>query len=66
MKRDLLIAVCITLVLAASLTLRRKPEQMACASDTYAKALTAVRNVARHGRGEPPLACLHGSLAWLP
>jgi hypothetical protein len=66
MKRDVLIAVCITVLVAIPFALKRKPEQMACASDTYAKAITVVRNIGRHGRGQPQLTCVPGALAWLP
>jgi len=65
MKRDVLIAVCIALLVVIPLALKRKPEQMACASDTYAKAITVVRNIGRHGRGQPQLTCVSGALAWL-
>ena len=65
MKRDVLIAVCIALLVVIPLALKRKPERMACASDTYAKAITVVRNIGRHGRGQPQLTSVTGALAWL-
>jgi len=65
MKRDVLISVCIALLVVIPLALKRKPEQMACASDTYAKAITIVRNIGRYGRGQPQLTCGPSSLAWL-
>ena len=65
MRRDVLISVCIALLVVIPLGLKRKPEQMACASDTYAKAITVVRNIARHGRGQPQLTCVPGTLTWL-
>jgi hypothetical protein len=65
-KGNLLVAVFVTPLLAISLTLRRKPEQVVCAIDTYAKVRTVVRNTARHGLGQPQLVCVPGALAWSP
>ena len=65
MKRDVLISVCIALLVVIPLAFKRKPEQMACASDTYAKAITVARNIARHGPGQPQLTCVPSALAWL-
>jgi len=61
MKRDVLIAVCIALLVVIPLALKRKPEQMACASDTYAKAIMLVRNIGRQGRGQQQVSCSIGN-----
>ena len=66
MARHYLAVAVLTLLMAVCDAARRKPEQLACAADTYARAVTQFKNLARHGRGQPPVTCLRGSLAWLP
>ena len=53
----MLILVVLTLLLAVSHAARRKPEQLACATDFYAKAVVPVKNINRKLRGMPQLAC---------
>jgi len=60
MMRDVLLAVCIALLVMIPLALKRKPDQMACASDTYAKAIMLVRNIGRQGRGQQKVSCSVG------
>jgi len=67
MARPHLILVVLTLLLAASHAAKRKPEQLVCAADYYARAMTTVRNLSRQGRGQPPLTCpADNAVAWLP
>ncbi len=49
MPRPWLIVLALSLVLAVSMAARRKPAQLACAADTYARAVTMVKNLARQG-----------------
>ena len=55
--RDWIVIVSITLVIALCLAARRKPEDLVCAADTYARAATQMLNLKRQGRGQAPLAC---------
>ena len=57
MTRTHLILAVISLALAVCMAAKRKPEQLVCAADYYARAVTAVKNLTRQGRGQPPLAC---------
>ena len=57
MARRYLILVALSLLLAACLAAHRKPKQLACATDTYARAVTMVKNLARRGRGQAPVSC---------
>ena len=57
MTRPWLIVLALSLVLAVSMAARRKPAQLACAADTYARAVTTVKNLARRGRGQAPISC---------
>lgn len=57
MARPYLIVLLLTLVLAVCVAARRKPEQLACDADYYARAVMTVKNLARHGRGQAPLRC---------
>ena len=66
MARPYLIVLALSLVLAVCDAARRKPEQLACAADYYARATTTVKNLTRHGRGQPPLTCpADQALSWL-
>ncbi len=72
MTHPWLLVLALTLLLAVCDTARRKPEQLACASDTYARAVTQFKNLARRGRGQAPLSChdparvrLQGDRPWL-
>ena len=57
MTRTYLILTVSSLALAVCIAAKRKPEQLVCAADTYARAVTAVKNLTRQGRGQPPLTC---------
>ena len=57
MTRPWLIVLALSLVLAVSMAARRKPAQLACAADTYARAVTMVKNMSRQGRGQAPISC---------
>ncbi len=67
MARPYLIVLVLTLLLAVCDAARRKPEQLACAADYYARAVMTVKNTARNGRGQPPLTCpSNRAMVWLP
>ena len=66
MTRSWLIVLALSLVLAVSMAARRKPEQLACAADTYARAVTTVKNLARRGRGQAPISCAPSAWACRP
>lgn len=57
MTRHYLFILALSLVLAVCHTARRKPEQLVCAADYYARAMTTVKNLTRQGRGQAPLTC---------
>ena len=64
--RPYLIVLTLSLALPFCQATRRKPEQLACAADYYARAATTVKNLTRQGRGQPPLTCpADKALAWL-
>lgn len=66
MARPYLIVLLLTLVLAVCVAARRKPEQLACDADYYARAVMTVKNLVRHGRGQAPLRCPSGTVdRWL-
>jgi len=58
MARPYLFVLLLSLVLAVCNTARRKPEQLVCATDFYAKAMTTVGNLSRKGRGQAPRRCV--------
>ena len=67
MTRPYLIILAISLALAVCMAAKRKPEQLACAADYYARAVRVVKNLTRQGRGQPPLTCAaYDSVARLP
>jgi len=67
MTRPYLIILAMSLALAVCIAAKRKPEQLVCAADYYARAVTAVKNLTRQGRGQPPLTCAADhALAGLP
>ena len=67
MVRTYLMLVVLTLLLAVSHSARRKPEQLACATDFYAKAVVPVKNINRKWRGMPQFTCpANSAVAWLP
>ena len=67
MTRTYLILTVISLALAVCTAAQRKSEKLACAADYYARAVTAVKNLTRQGRGQPPLTCAaHDSVGGLP
>ena len=67
MVRTYLMLVVLTLLLAVSHSARRKPQQLACATDFYAKAVVPVKNINRKVRGMPSLNCAPDNvLAWRP
>lgn len=65
MARPYLIVLVLSLLLAVCDAARRKPQDLACATDLYAKAVVPVKNINRKLRGLPLLTCTtDNELAW--
>ena len=58
MARPYLIVLVLSLLLAVCDAARRKPQELACATDLYAKAVVPVKNINRKVRGMPLLTCV--------
>lgn len=62
MARPYLIVLVLSLLLAVCDAARRKPQELACATDLYAKAVVPVKNINRKQRGIPVLSCATDNL----
>ena len=62
MARPYLIVLALSLLLAVCDVARRKPQELACATDLYAKAVVSVKNINRKQRGILVLSCATDNL----